>query len=468
MSTPTLNGWFKVYRDAVDDAVWGTPPSTVKVWMTCLAKARHQDEPGRWDDGDEVVEIPKGAWLTSYEKVAKLAGVSREVARNALRQLKRLGLISPRSKPGHWIIIQTIDWQTYKANTSKGNHESNTPTTRRDPYLEKGEKEENISKENIGNRGLETLGVSSTREENDISLFGETVGTKDRRLDAASHTPQQNQRTFSRSGSPDESSAGSSVRPSWYAREAQRKAEEARRAVGLAEDSHRDGKEYRYLYALAFAVGFAEEALEEARQGKLDLRSYETLLEETRKKLTEASQAMGIDPSDSRFDDLALDPFGGEWSDALDQAEETFDPAKVEARRLAEEHRRIVEALLKEQEIRGYAEAAKAKAEEARKANAEGQPDSMVYGLFTEATRLAWRFIDDAIGPEWKEEVGEMREKLRGWEVEHTQVYSRFAMRSQKDRTGYAEAFPQSPTLPNKTNRQNDGDSPPEDEKLPW
>ncbi len=443
MSTPILHGWFKFHREALYDAVWGTSPSTIKVWLTCLAYAHHRAEPGRFVTRDEVIPIPCGVWPTSYQTVAYLAGVSKGVAIGALKRLKKLGRISTQSKPGHWILIQVLDLDTYKANTSQGKHESNTPLTRRDHYLENIEKE-NISK-NIS-KELEPLTGSSTREQNDWSLFEEEVRTKDRRHDAASYDPAKNRDTgFSRSSSP-ASSRGSSVRPSWYAREAQRQADEAKAAMSRAVGWYLDEKMETYLHALTNAVEFAQEALANAKQGKLDLKPYEALLEKAQKKLTEGKEMPGVDRSASPLGDSRPNPFG-------DDGPEGVDPAKAEAQRQA-----------KEKEIRGYAEAAKAKAEEARKAKAEGQSDSVVCGYFFEAIFLAGKFLDRAIGPAWEDEAWEVQNKKWDWERERPELLPLDTRWYREGRTAPEEA---SPILPSQTNRPNDGASPPKAEDVP-
>jgi len=107
-----MNGWIKFHRQMMEHPVWGLSEGQFKVWVTCLALANHK--PGEWWDGQQRVEIPAGAFVTSQPHLAEMAKVGRIVVRHALSNLRVLGSIRAKIQAKRWTLVEIVNWPTYQ------------------------------------------------------------------------------------------------------------------------------------------------------------------------------------------------------------------------------------------------------------------------------------------------------------------------------------------------------------------
>jgi hypothetical protein len=116
------------------------------VWFSALLLANHR--PGEWWDGRERVEIPAGSLVTSQPHLAEVAGVGRQVVRDALRNLDRIGSIRTKAATKRWTLIEVVNWPTYQNAEEQENQEENRtgtkdqPRTNHNGRMKEGEKEE--------------------------------------------------------------------------------------------------------------------------------------------------------------------------------------------------------------------------------------------------------------------------------------------------------------------------------------
>lgn len=126
-----MRGWVKFHRAMLDHAVWGLPPGQFKVWDTILMTANIK--PAEWYDGLERVQIAAGAQITSQDDLAKQAKVGRQVVRDALKNLERIGSIRTKTRTKRWTFIEVVNWHLYQGADTDENLEANQPGTYGEP-----------------------------------------------------------------------------------------------------------------------------------------------------------------------------------------------------------------------------------------------------------------------------------------------------------------------------------------------
>jgi hypothetical protein len=118
-----LSGWWKFHRMMMQHAVWCLPDAQFKVWITILTLANHR---GRdWWDGRERVAILAGALPMSQRTIAKEARVGRQVVRDAVRNLERIGSIRTQKGTHKGIMIEVVNWDTYQGTGENENPQEN-------------------------------------------------------------------------------------------------------------------------------------------------------------------------------------------------------------------------------------------------------------------------------------------------------------------------------------------------------
>ncbi|MFB3816122.1 MAG: hypothetical protein ACE147_00545 [Candidatus Methylomirabilales bacterium] len=118
-----MQGWIRLHRAVMDHPVWSLPPAQYKVWDACLLLANHKDS--EWWDGRERVPIPAGSFVTSINHLAEKAKVTRQVTRDAIRNLQRLASITTQIRTQRWTMITVVNWHTYQGEECDENTEEN-------------------------------------------------------------------------------------------------------------------------------------------------------------------------------------------------------------------------------------------------------------------------------------------------------------------------------------------------------
>ena len=103
---------------------WFDNSNIVSVFLFCLLKANHRSE--KWHG----VEIEKGQFITSYEKVAHSTGLTIQNVRTALNKLKSTHELTYQTTR-QYTIITIKNWNSYQAINTRTNKQltNNQQTT---------------------------------------------------------------------------------------------------------------------------------------------------------------------------------------------------------------------------------------------------------------------------------------------------------------------------------------------------
>lgn len=101
-------GYIKLHRKLLNWE-WIENPNVLSVFVICLLKANHKAN--TW----QGIEVPAGSFITSYEKLSAISGLSVRQVRTALDKLKMTGELT--SKPtSRYSIISIKNWELYQVN----------------------------------------------------------------------------------------------------------------------------------------------------------------------------------------------------------------------------------------------------------------------------------------------------------------------------------------------------------------
>ena len=90
-----LGGWVAVHRALLGSDVWLLPDGQRIVYVTLLLMANHAATTWTWR-GQQYSAQP-GQLVTSSEKIAAAAGVTRQTVRTALKNLAQMGALTNES-----------------------------------------------------------------------------------------------------------------------------------------------------------------------------------------------------------------------------------------------------------------------------------------------------------------------------------------------------------------------------------
>lgn len=109
-----MTGWFKIYRNLWDKAIWiESTPEQKTILLTLLSMTNHQEKQWEWQ-GKEYKLVP-GQFITSLDSIAKKCGkgISVQNVRTALKRFENLGFLTNQSTNKNRII--TIrNWGFYQ------------------------------------------------------------------------------------------------------------------------------------------------------------------------------------------------------------------------------------------------------------------------------------------------------------------------------------------------------------------
>ena len=100
------NGWICLHRKFLDWE-WYTDVSVAHLFLYCILRANYADTEWRG------IKIKKGAFLTSYENLAKSTGLTIQQCRTALKKLKSTGEVTHKTTR-RYSIITVNNWNLYQ------------------------------------------------------------------------------------------------------------------------------------------------------------------------------------------------------------------------------------------------------------------------------------------------------------------------------------------------------------------
>ena len=124
-----MEGWVKLYREIMNDAVWQTTtPEQKTVLIVLLLMANHKENEWEWEG--VKFKVAPGQFVTSIDSIKRHAGkgVSTQNIRTALSKLEKLGFLTNQStKTGRLITI--VNWGKYQGCNTNPNKDDNKELT---------------------------------------------------------------------------------------------------------------------------------------------------------------------------------------------------------------------------------------------------------------------------------------------------------------------------------------------------
>ena len=114
-------GWVAVHRALLNSAVWRLPDGQRIVYVTLLLLVNHAATTWTWR-GQKCSAQP-GQLVTSSEKLAAAAGVTRQTVRTALKNLTQMGALTNESTKSGMLITLT-NWGLHQSGGEKSTNES--------------------------------------------------------------------------------------------------------------------------------------------------------------------------------------------------------------------------------------------------------------------------------------------------------------------------------------------------------
>lgn len=114
-------GYVRLYRNLLDDPIFrDKPPGWLKIWIYIQLRANWRESEFRPRQG-ETITVPAGSLITSLEKLATHAALSKEHARRCLDYLVRTHAVTLRTTH-HWTMITIVNWAVYQQSDDDGHH----------------------------------------------------------------------------------------------------------------------------------------------------------------------------------------------------------------------------------------------------------------------------------------------------------------------------------------------------------
>lgn len=92
------NGWIKLHRK-ITDWEWSDDVNTFSLFVHLLILANFED--GKWHG----IVVKRGQLISSYEKLAKICGISTQSVRTSINRLKSTGELTHQPHPNYGLFI---------------------------------------------------------------------------------------------------------------------------------------------------------------------------------------------------------------------------------------------------------------------------------------------------------------------------------------------------------------------------
>lgn len=160
------NGWIKLYRCLLEDAVC-QKSAYFHLWVTLLLMAAHKDR--EFIFNNRIQKLRPGQLITGRKKLAKLTGIHESTVEYILNFLAKSGKIQ-QQKNRKFRIITITQWEDYQRNENVQQLTDNTLTTSQqhaDTYKNvKNEKKEKKEKKYTPPLSFEQMDIQRAREAN--------------------------------------------------------------------------------------------------------------------------------------------------------------------------------------------------------------------------------------------------------------------------------------------------------------
>ena len=115
-------GWIKLHRKLLDWE-WYSKPVVKSIFIHSLLRANHKD--GNW----QGIEIKKGSYISSVDKLIKELGHTRQEIRTAIKHLKLTNELTTSSGSQH-TVFTVVNYENYQEVTSEATNEQPTANQR--------------------------------------------------------------------------------------------------------------------------------------------------------------------------------------------------------------------------------------------------------------------------------------------------------------------------------------------------
>jgi DNA-binding transcriptional MocR family regulator len=144
----THNGWIKLYRCLLDDAVC-QKSAYFHLWVTLLLMAAHKEH--EFIFNNEIHKLTPGQLITGRKKLSKLTGIRQSTVEDILRLFENAGKIR-QQKNTKFRVISIVKWEDFQVEENVRQQTDSTPTASRqhaDTYKnDKNEKTLSLREEN--------------------------------------------------------------------------------------------------------------------------------------------------------------------------------------------------------------------------------------------------------------------------------------------------------------------------------
>jgi len=120
----THNGWIKLYRCLLDDAVC-QKSAYFHLWVVLLLMAAHKEH--EFIFNNRIHKLMPGQLITGRKKLAKLTSIRQSTVEDILRLLENSGKIR-QQKNSKFRIISITQWDNFQHNENLQQQTDNTPT----------------------------------------------------------------------------------------------------------------------------------------------------------------------------------------------------------------------------------------------------------------------------------------------------------------------------------------------------
>lgn len=117
-----MSGWIKLHRKLLEWE-WYSKPVVKSVFIHSLLRANHKDS--KW----RGIEVKRGSYISSVDKLIKELGHSRQEIRTALKHLKSTNELTTSSAPQHTVFTVT-GYESYQDATDELTNEQPTANQR--------------------------------------------------------------------------------------------------------------------------------------------------------------------------------------------------------------------------------------------------------------------------------------------------------------------------------------------------
>lgn len=114
------DGFIVLWRRMPESWIWQLSPSDFKIAVTCLFMANWTD--GKWFDGQEMIFIPRGTFISSVENISKEAGkgITSKMVRGCLRRLSVAEFLKMGTQRGkRYSVVTIINYEEYQTPPEK-------------------------------------------------------------------------------------------------------------------------------------------------------------------------------------------------------------------------------------------------------------------------------------------------------------------------------------------------------------